>query len=285
MAKALTQRGYFNSFKLLIMSGQINNNLTLAKDNVLSLLKTKGVEGLKAKTVIVFDFSISMSNLYERGFVQQIFERLVPIAMAMDDDQSAEVYIFHNNCYRVLPDLTPNNLHNYIRDNITSKYRMGGTSYAPFIEMITQNFLDDKSNVTITKEEKELSPAGGFLSWFKSKPQKTEEVVRSFAKLPVFAIVFTDGDNGDKAQAIEAITKASYHAAFFQFVGLGNSDFPFLEQLDDLPGRKYDNANFFAAPTDDLAKHSDSEFYGKLFTEFPSWIKLVTDGGILKPQK
>lgn len=268
------------------MSEQLTNNLTLAKGAVQTLLKDKGVEHLKAKVVLVFDYSISMSNLYARGFVQEMFERLFPIAMAMDDDESAEVYIFSTQAFRVLPDLTKDNMQGYIKDNIMSKYRMGGTSYAPFIEMITQNFLDGPDASIVRAKELAGDTSGGFLSWFKSKPVPVvKPTLHSVAEVPTFVLAFTDGDNDDKRLAEEAMIDASEHAIFWELVGMGRGPFPFLERLDNMKGRAHDNANFFAAPTDDLVKHSNAEFYGKLFTEFPGWVEEVTKAGILKPQK
>lgn len=57
---------------------------------------------------------------------------------------------------------------------------------------------------------------------------------------------------------------------FWQFVGLGQSYYGVLEELDDLPGRFIDNADFFAL--DDIDTVSDSELYDRLFNEYPQWL-------------
>ncbi|HAV34930.1 MAG TPA: hypothetical protein DCX52_01000, partial [Massilia sp.] len=72
---------------------------------------------------------------------------------------------------------------------------------------------------------------------------------------------------------------------FWQFMGIGkgkkskskrllnfaDSDFPFLEKLDELDGRLIDNADFFAVASPD--EHSDAQLYDLLMTEYPDWLK------------
>ncbi|MCR5122952.1 MAG: VWA domain-containing protein, partial [Ruminococcus sp.] len=53
-----------------------------------------------------------------------------------------------------------------------------------------------------------------------------------------------------------------------------------FKTLDDLPGRRVDNADFFAL--DDYKKVPDSELYERLLTEFPGWLKAAAAAGILR---
>ena len=80
---------------------------------------------------------------------------------------------------------------------------------------------------------------------------------------------------------------------FWQFMGVGkgrksknkllaafqDSDFPFLESLDELPGRLIDNANYFAVHSPD--EHSDAALYDLLMTEYPGWLTLASRHGLL----
>ena len=66
---------------------------------------------------------------------------------------------------------------------------------------------------------------------------------------------------------------------FWQFVGLGNDSFDFLEKLDDMSGRYVDNADFFKIRN--INKVSDKELYNQLLNEYPEWLKLVKSKGML----
>lgn len=104
---------------------------------------------------------------------------------------------------------------------------MGGTSYAPVMKAITSDCKGD---------------------------------------LPEYVIFITDGDNSDHDEATSVIKTASQKPIFWQFIGIGNSRFAYLESLDDMGGRYVDNADFFPVKTmDDIT-------YDKLLTEFPSWL-------------
>jgi hypothetical protein len=46
-----------------------------------------------------------MSNLYSNGTVQKVLERLFPVAMAFDDNQSMDFILFQND-YKVCPNVT-----------------------------------------------------------------------------------------------------------------------------------------------------------------------------------
>ena len=123
---------------------------------------------------------------------------------------------------------------------------MGGTNYAPVMRDVLNKY---------TKED----------------PSDT---------VPTLVLFLTDGDNFDKKQTEEVIKKASKYPIFWQFVGLGNSRYSFLESLDEMEGRYIDNANFFAV--NNINKISDDELYSKLLNEYPSWIKEAREKNILK---
>jgi hypothetical protein len=88
--------------------------------------------------------------------------------------------------------------------------------------------------------------------------------------LPVYVIFITDGDCDDHSNSEKALKEASKHGIFFQFVGIGKENFPFLQKLDNMPGREIDNANFFSI--ENLNAMKDEEMYSKLLNEFPGWI-------------
>lgn len=234
------------------------STIDLRKQIVKEISLAKNIQDVKAQVVLVMDYSGSMDGLYRSGFVQRLIERLVPVAMQFDDNGEMEMYMFHNNSMRHKNAITEKNVNGIVNREITPNYRFGGTSYAPPINDIVKDFL--------TVNEKK--------SFFGLRSTTT-----SASKDPVYVIFITDGQNDDKSQSEKAIREASKYGAFFQFVGIGNACFDFLEKLDDLDGRVIDNANFFQA--NDLDKMSDKELYDKLLTEFPSWLNEAKSKGII----
>lgn len=265
----------------------ISVDLTKSTQVVVDLTKEKGISGQKAQVVLAIDYSISMTNLYRSGIVQKVIERLVPIAMAFDDNASMEVYRFENGCVRTT-DVTARNLDGYVAKHIDDG-RMGGTNYAPAIKAIvrdhpsTEAFDDTTSSSTPAPEKK-----GFFAKLFSSSEPKvsaSKALVRKQSDLPTYVIFITDGENSDTSATEQAMIEASYEGVFFQFVGIsdsGHSRFPQLEKLDDMAGRLIDNANFFQLSNKDLTSLEDKKLYDKLLTEFPDWLKLAKTQKLIK---
>ena len=62
-------------------------------------------------------------------------------------------------------------------------------------------------------------------------------------------------------------------------MGVGRSDFSYLERLDDLTGRYVDNADFFSVSS--LTQYNDDELYSKLINEYPNWLKQASQKGLV----
>lgn len=239
---------------LNLSKAESDNLLNLRKQTLETLCLTKrDLTGLTARVGVALDYSGSMGGLYRNGTVQAALERLYPIAEAWDDNGEMELWIFDNGFHR-MPNISRENYYGYV-DNVImrSGYRMGGTCYAPVMQDITNKY---------TREEP--------------------------AQLPNYIIFITDGENSDRAQATQTITKISRSPIFWQFVGIGGGRFSFLEQLDELEGRYIDNANFFAM--NDILSGDDTQVYDKLLAEFPSWLKdpkvqeMIRNGGAPQPK-
>lgn len=226
------------------------SSIDLRKKLVKEISLAKNIDQVKAQVALVLDYSGSMSELYKSGFVQRLIERLVPLALQFDDNGELELYMFHNDSMKHPNAITEKNVYGVVDREITNKYRWGGTSYAPPINNIMKDYFS-------TTEKK------SFFGFKSSTTQKSTD--------PVYVIFITDGQNDDQSAAKRAITEASKLGAFFQFVGIGNAKFDFLEKLDNLEGRFIDNANFFQA--NDLDKMTDEELYNKLLNEFPQWLQ------------
>ena len=101
--------------------------------------------------------------------------------------------------------------------------------------------------------------------------------VEQSAKEPTFIVFINDG--GCKRTIKNPIVESSNKPIFWQFVGIGDSNFEVLEKLDTMEGRFIDNANFFHIK--EIEKVSDEELYNNLLNEFPSWLTEAKTKGIL----
>lgn len=217
-------------------------NLRKEKVNAICLTK-KPLSTLKARVVLAFDYSGSMSSLYSKGKVQEALERIFPIALRFDDDGDMGMWMFDDS-YRRIADVNMDNVDGYVKNEMM-KYNMGGTNYSGVIRDICTQYI-------------------------KKEP----------SDIPTYVIFVTDGDCWDKEDSEEAIKVASKHNIFWQFVGIGKQSFEFLEELDDMPGRYLDNADFFNI--NDLHSMSDEDLYNKLLTEFPNWVSQARAKGMIK---
>lgn len=218
--------------------------LNLRKSNLNTLcLKKKELSNVIARVCVVMDYSYSMEGLYDRGVVQTLFERLLPIAIKFDDNGELESWIFSNSFER-LESITEDNFYGYVNREIR-RYRMGGTEYTPVMRDVVKKYVkEEPSNV------------------------------------PTYVIFITDGDNSDKKETDKVIIESSKNNIFWQFVGIGDNNFNYLMKLDEMDGRYVDNANFFKC--NNINKVSDNELYEKLLAEFPEWIEKAKNLGIIK---
>lgn len=205
------------------------HRVNLRKEQIGQYCAGVGVlNGAKARVGLVLDYSGSMSKLYRNGTIQEVIEQMLPLAMNFDDDGNMETWLFDDEFHR-LPDINLNNFYGYIERE--AKYSMGCTQYAPVMADVEKKYMQEAP-----------------------------------ANLPNYIIFITDGDNSDHSQAERFIKNVSDKPIFWQFVGVGDSSFNFLEKLDEMDGRYIDNANFFK-----VGKPEDIT-YEKLLAEFPSWL-------------
>ena len=201
-----------------------------------------GIEGQRAKVVLVLDISASMNALYQSGVIQRVIERILGLAVTFDDDGQIDLLLFGTNAYP-LPPVTLDEIEGYVERVILARYKIReATNYAPPLRLIRDQY-------------------------------------RSPQPAPAFAIFLTDGSNADRRESAEAIRELSSQPVFVQFVGIGKEDFPFLRKLDELPGRVIDNAGFMAV--DDLDAIQDAELYDRLLNEFPQWLVQAWAQGLL----
>lgn len=220
------------------------------------ILEKKNIFGEKAQVVVAEDISGSMLYDFSKGKVQELIARILGIGMNMDDNKEIDVYAFNTNGYEV-GNANENNIDGYVNEVFLKKVSIGGgTNYSPVMKKIVDKFGTQKS---------------GLSKLFGKK--------KTASKIPTLVFFITDGDNFDKAETIKLITETSNQPIFWQFIGIGNEQFNFLQKLDDLPNRFLDNADFFKVV--DPTSATDEWFYDNILNEFPTWLSEAKSKGVL----
>ncbi|MFD7496437.1 VWA domain-containing protein [Streptomyces sp. NPDC059832] len=243
----------------------MRERLSLRKQQVLVSLSKHGVPELRARVVLVLDASGSMGGLYRRGTVAGVTERMVAVAAQLDDDGEMQAWTFASNPAR-LPDLAVGDLPEWLRLHVRVGQTYGFGRRKPPRGLVPGQI--DMRAVGIQNEE-----------------QKVIAEVRAFVRAhpvpdPTLVLFFSDGGVHRNQEIEQELRAAAEEPVFWQFVGLGSSQYGVLERFDTMPGRRVDNVGFFAV--DDIERISDQELYDRVLSEFPSWLRAARQAGILR---
>lgn len=239
--------------------------LDLSKKAKVTLEKV-GLSEHTAKVALCLDISGSMGSLYSSGKIQAFAERILALSTRFDDDGSIDIFLFGQHAHNA-GELSITNFTGFIEGLMRQYPLEGGTYYAKVMALIRAHYF---GTVRTTHE---------------IFPQNT----------PVYVMFVTDGDTFDRPETIKHVQQSSYEPLFWQFMAIGaskkdatggffkklfTSDFSFLESLDDLPGRFIDNADFFSVP--DPTSITDEQLYDLLMMEYPTWVQLAKQKGLLR---
>ena len=205
-------------------------------------LERQNLLGIVAKVALVMDISGSMDERYSNGTVQQIVNKILPLAVQFDDDGELDFWYYGSRSRR----MESVNLDNYTTAVPNSwKTLMGELGYGT-------NAVDVMN-----------------------------EVIREYYQtiIPAYVIFVTDGAFVSPRKVKELLRKVSTKPIFWQFVGIGGGSYGVLKKLDTLKDRYVDNANFFAL--DDFKKVPNSELYRRLLNEFPKWLDEIKRKGMI----
>lgn len=224
--------------------------LDLSKKAAVSL-KKHGLEEHRAKVALCLDISISMSQLYSSGLIQSFVEKILALGCRLDDDGAIDIFLFGEEGHQPNP-VTYQDFNGYVSRIIKKHPLEPDTRYSTAIEMVRNHYTKYK--------------------YERSEPCQLD--------VPVYVMFLTDGQPSDKAASTRALKNASFEPIFWQFMGVGRTDFSYLEKLDDLSGRFVDNADFFSVNS--LTQYNDEQLYEQLINEYPAWLKAATAKGLLK---
>ena len=223
--------------------------LNMRKQEVHRVLLTKGAAGERARIVVVIDKTGSMYAEFKSKLVHRVVERMVPVAIQLDDDGSIECYLYAKSFAR-LPDLRVVDLETWPEEYLHLGGKHGGIDYKKI-----GGYNDE---IPILTEVISTARAGGG---------------------PTLVLFFTDGGFSKKKEITQLMRKASALPIFWQFVGIGANNYGLLTTLDEMDGRVVDNVGFFAL--DDIDKVDDAELYRRLLGEFPEWLRAARNARIL----
>lgn len=195
----------------------------------------KGLTETKARVGLAFDFDYTGAHMFKDGLVQEVINRIMPLAIGIDDNKTLDLWVFADDVTRLNP-ATEDNYKDIARYIVRSAHK-GITRYEPLIRDIDHFYIEEQPE-----------------------------------NLPSLVIVLTTGDTSDKKRTENELMRVSQHPIFFVFIGIGDNDFTFLQKLDCMTGRVVDNASFTSV--DDLSSITDAELFSKVLSEYPDWLTL-----------
>ena len=216
--------------------------VSLAKPIMVQLEK-KNLTDTTARVALVMDITGSMYMAYKNGVVQEIVNKILPLAVQFDDDGALDFWYYA----KTFDHRPPVDLNNY-------------QTAVPADWKDVMNGLGGSNN----------------------EPAVMEDVIEFYrgTSQPVYIIFITDGGMAKKGEIKKLMKQASEMPLFWQFVGVDGSNYGLLENLDELEGRFVDNAGFFAL--DDFMAVSNDELYDRLLNEFPIWLNEVKRLGLIR---
>lgn len=226
-------------------SKQHKINLIKDRENIIELILSKSTnETIISRAALVLDISGSMRSLYKSLVVQNIIEKIYPIARKFNANNKLDVWVFSNTFNR-LTSVNEFNFDSFAIKEILNKKTCsasGRTEYAPVMKDV--------------------------LNEYKSK------------NTPAYVIFITDSQNTDKNQTQKILIETSAYPIFWQYIGIGLEEFTFLKKSESRKERMIKNAHFFHL--NDISTISDHELYERLLNEFPRWYLKAKEKNIIQ---
>jgi len=219
--------------------------VNLAKKATISLEKRQ-LQQLTAKVALVLDASGSMNRQYKQGRVQEVVNRILPLAVSFDDDQALDCWAFARDPQ-------------YLGE-------IGLSNYDGFIDNAHGGWRKWALGPRVNNEAEVMKAV-------------TEFYQKDGLDVPIYVLFISDGGVNDNRGITRVMTEAAKLPIFWQFVGLGGRGYGILKKLDDMTGRVIDNCDFFEL--DDLDDISEEALYENMLEEFPSWLKEAREIGLI----
>ena len=243
--------------------------VSLQKAAAVSLKKHK-LDGVIARVIMVLDGSGSTSRMWPQT-MQSATDRLATVALNMDDNGELEFWVYATGAKK-FANVTISNL-----DRFIANIQGGG----------------DGNDASSPAKKSGLfggifggSSGGGIvpgLGYDNNEPIVMRPILddcKGTTNIPTLVLFVTDGGIDKDHEIQKLLIEASHLPIFWQFIGLGGSDYGVLENFDTMTGRYVDNASFFSI--DDLQSITNAELYDRMLKEFPLWLEKVKSLGMIR---
>jgi hypothetical protein len=256
-------------------------------------LKKHKLEDHTARVVLVLDISESMRPLYKKRQVQDLVAKTMALGFQFDDDGQIDVIGFGVKAHYI-GEYGIDNYKSCVDDILNRHDLEFGTHYEKPLEMLLDKYGDSDLPVYVQ-----------FVTDGDTQHREASEaMLRKMSSAPIFVQFmgisgqdimpagFGQTDAADPTPADQPPAKRGLLSRLF---GLGAQDpvdeakpakkqrlpegFEFLINMDNMTGRKVDNANFFAIK--DPGTFPDDKLYALLMNEYPQWLKAAREARIL----
>lgn len=118
---------------------------------------------------------------------------------------------------------------------------------------------------------------------YNNEPEAMRDIMMIYGALrkPVMVLFLTDGRLSSDWEIEEILIKTSRFPIYWQFVGLHGEEYGILERLQEIDGRRSDNAAFLKL--DDIDDISDNTLYENLLHNLEGWLREIQYKHILEP--
>ncbi|MFF2521947.1 VWA domain-containing protein [Streptomyces liangshanensis] len=218
-------------------------------------LERHGLAEHTARVALCLDMSASMSDLYEAGQVQALAERVLALALRLDDNGEVDVFPFAT----FAEEAGGMGLGDY-RGRIGTLHQEAdvgaSTDYGEAMGLVRGRYVGSADSRSVPLL---AGPGAG--------------------EPPVFVMFVTDGATSEKEVALEHLRSSSCEPVFWQFMAIGEPDeFEFLADLSARPGPYLDNIGFFSVR--DPAGLTDDQLYELLLARYPGWLAAARGRGL-----
>ncbi|WP_446038793.1 VWA domain-containing protein [Streptomyces sp. SID1121] len=224
-------------------------------------LEKHGLAGHTARVALCLDRSASMSGLYASGRVQALAERVLALALRLDDNGEVDVIPFAT----VAEAAGSMGLADYPGRTAVLHQEAdvdGSADYGAVIRLVRGRYSGsvDLRSVPPLADAKAGAGAGA-------------------VEPPVFVMLVTDGATSESEVVLEQLRSSGYEPVFWQFMAIGEPDeFAFLAELSARPGPYPDNIGFFSVR--DPGELTDEQFYDLLLARYPHWLAAARGRGL-----
>lgn len=272
--------------------------LDLTKKAAVSLEK-QGLGEHTARVALCLDISGSMNSLFRSGKVQALVERVLALGLRFDDNGEVDVFLFGSRGHQAEA-VGAGSHHGWTQRTLAQYPLEGGTDYAAAMRLIRRQYFGGDG----LREQPCPADQPVYVMFVTDghtmNAEATRRQVLASSYEPLFWQFMGIGRSSRSVDAPQQLTGAAdgpgapgpsgtpgkgggrFGRRLRGAVsGWGGGTFKFLEELDDLPGRYLDNADFFAVQ--DPANLDDERLFDLMTTEYAAWLPQARAKKLLPP--